>query len=591
MAKPVRVNVQDGNLGLQPGSNTQIVMAMGCCLGNNAGGGLPVNVYNIGDPVTATNLLKGGELAELVGYILKAAPGSLVQVMPLNPTTRGGVGAVTTVGTGTGAVAVTIAPHAAITATCTLGGALGTAVFTFAITDPVTGVVTTSAPVTSAAGWSSTGVLIPGTYALVVFTAGTYVAGGTPDIYTISALGVIAHPQGTGPAVPTFTASPVDSYPNVVVNITLAGAVGVAQFTVSLDGITFSSVITTSASYAIPNTGIVLAFSGVFVLGNSYSFKTAGPTFTNTDLANNNNALTTTLINSFFASQIGIVGSVASAAAWATQAAACETAASGFNALNVYPRYMIGGPTLGTVLPNAGSITIDVADTDSVVQAARAGMAAVHVVPAAADGFLTSPVTGLSFRRNDVWAAIGRAAKVIPSQDMGAFADGGVTGFTSLVRDDFANALSFFNSGITSLQTYGSGSPIFLNRGFTGTVATSDYYPYTNARVIDLACVIAVGAAKQYILAKIPTQTRNGIVGTIREDYAQKIESKVNAALNAGLNIGAGISVANAVAAACQVTRTNNIFSTGQLILTIAVQPFGYAVEVIVTIGMTLQAS
>jgi hypothetical protein len=80
------------------------------------------------------------------------------------------------------------------------------------------------------------------------------------------------------------------------------------------------------------------------------------------------------------------------------------------------------------------------------------------------------------------------------------------------------------------------------------------------------------------------------VPGTIREDQAQKIESRINSALNAGLGIG-NPQTANAVAASCQVTRTNNIYSTGQLILTISVQPFGYAVSVVVNIGMTLQAS
>lgn len=587
MARAVSVTVQDGNLGLQPGSNQNVILLMGCCLGNNAGGGVPATLYNFGDPVTAAASLKGGELLELVGYVLKAAPGSIVQAMPLNPTTRGGVGSVTKVGTGGLTITPTIAPHGAITITCTTLGALGTAAFTFGVTDPITGVTTTSAPVTSAAGWSSTGYLVPGTYTTVVFVAGSYTA---TDVYTISTLGVVAHPAGSGPAVPSFTASPVDYY-TPIITITTAGAVGTSQFTYALDGVTASSTITSAASYAIPGTGLVLGFSGTAVAGDTYSFKTAGPTFSNTDLSTNNTALQSTYINSAFWSQAGIVGAVANASAWATQVAACETAALAFNALNLFPRYHVGGPTVGTVLPNAGSVTVDSADTDSVVIAARAGMSAPHVDAAAGDGIMTSPMTGLSFRRNAVWAAIGRAAKNIASQDIGAFADGGVASFTTCSRDDFANSLTFFLAGITSLQTYGAGSPVFINRGFTATVSTSDYYPLTNARVIDQGCGIAVVNARAYILAKIPTQTRNGQVGTIREDAAQKIESKINAALNSGLNIGAGPSVANAVAASCQVTRTNNIYSSGQLQLTIAIQPFGYAVAVVVTIGMTLQAS
>ena len=592
MPQAVKLNVQDGNLGLQPGSNQQTVLCMGVCLGNNAGGGVPATLYNFGDPVTATNSLVGGELLELVQYVLKTAPGSLVQAMPLNPTTRGGVGAVTHTGPGAMTMTAALAPHGTITISCvTTGGSLGTAVFTFGVTNPITGVTVTSAPITSAASWSSTGFLIPGTYCTWVATAGTYV---TTDVYSISTLGVITHPAGTGPAIGTQTSSPVDSYPTVLVTVTLGGALGTSQFTYSLDnGFATSAIITTTGggTYAIPNTGVYLTFSGSATAGDTYTFQCAGPTFVSGDFTTANTALQSTYLNSFFASMIGVVGSVASAAAWGTQVAAGETQALAFNALNLYPRYFMGGPTVGTVLPNAGSITVDAADTDSTVITQRAGMAAPHVCPCAGDGFLVSPFTGLRFRRNAVWAAIARSARVVASQSIAAYADGGQTGWAALVRDDFANGLTFQLAGITSLQTFGSGSAIFINGGFMATVSTSDYYTLTNARVIDQGSVFAVSAAKQYIQAKIPTQTRNGIAGTIREDYAQRIESAVNTSVSSGLNIGTGIATANAVAAVCTVSRTNNIFSSGQLIINEAIQPFGYPSLVVVNIGLTLQAS
>lgn len=590
MALPVQLNVLDGNLGLQPGSNQNTVLLMGCCLGNNAGGGVPNTLYNFGDPVTAINSLKGGELLELVTYVLKAAPGSIVQAMPLNPTTRGGIGTFTKVGTGALTITPSLAPHGAVTITCTTAGALGTAVFTFGVTDPFTGVTTTSAPILSAAGWSASGVLIPGTYVTWTPTAGSYT---NTDVYQISTLGgAITHPAGAGPAVGTFTASPVDSYYKLQVTITLGGAVGTSQFTYSLDGgNSNSATITSAASYAIPGTGIVLGFSGTAVAGDVYTISgVAAPTFANTDLTAAGTALTSTYINSFFSSLIAITGSVASAAAWATQVSSAETFIGGFTALNIFPRAMVGGPTVGTVLPNAGSVTIDSADTDSVVISARAGMNAPHVVPCAGDGLMTGAYTGLVFRRNALWATIGRAAAVPASQDVGEVALGGVTGFTSCVRDDFPNGLSFFKAGITSLQTYGAGTPVFINRGFCAVVSTSDYYPLTNARVVDQGSGIAVVNARPYTLARIPTQTRNGIAGTIREDYAQKIEDKITNAERAGLPV-APLPQGNAVDVDCTVTRTNNIYSSGQLILTVAIQPFSYPTQIIVNIGMTLKAS
>lgn len=584
MAGPgVTVNQQDGNLGLQPGSNANIMLIMGCSLSGVVG-----TIYSFGEPVSATNTLLGGEGLEAVQYVLKSAPGATAMFMPINPSTRGGVGAVTKVGAGAMTVTPSLAPHGTVTITCVTGGTLGTAAFTFGVTNPITGATTTSAPITSAAGWSGAGVLIPGTFVTWVATAGTYISAVTPDIYSISTLGVITHPQGAGPAVGTFTASPVDFY-RVLVTVQLGGAVGTSQITYSLDnGGSTSSTLVSSATYAIPNTGIVLALSGVANQFDTYSFSVAPPTFQNTDLTTGGlTPIQTTLIAQQTESLIWVVGSVASAAAWATQVALLESAAVTLAGSNIYLRFIAGGPTVGTVLQNAGSITVDSADTDATVITARAGMSAPHVCVCAGDGFMTSSYSGLSFRRNTSWATAARAVGNAASQDIGAREDGGVALFTSLVRDDFATGSNFFNAGITCMQTQGPG-PIFINQGFMGTVSTSDYYTLTNARVIDRASTIGANALKPYVLKKLPTMTRNGQVGTIREDAAQKIDKKVSTALRDGLVTG---SPQDAVAAVATTTRTNNIYSTRQLIVQGAVQPFGYPTQVIFNIGMSLQAA
>ena len=201
---------------------------------------------------------------------------------------------------------------------------------------------------------------------------------------------------------------------------------------------------------------------------------------------------------------------------------------------------------------------------------------------------MTSPATGLQFRRNAVWAAIGRAVAVAASQDIGAYADGGVASFTSCARDDFANASTSTPPALRRCAPTAPAPPCSSIVGLNGTISTSDYYTLTNARVIDIASVITVANAKPYILDKLPTQTRAGVAGTIREDAAKKIESKVTGGLEAAM---VRSSPQNAVAVACVVTRSNNLYASSQLILTVAVQPYAYSPFVVANIGMTLQAS
>jgi hypothetical protein len=580
MALPgITENVLDGNLGLQPGSNSQVTLWMGCCTA-----GVPNTLATYGDIATMTTALGAGELLEASGYGIRAGTPP-VMVMPMNPGTRGGVGAVTHTGPGALAITLTIAPHVSITITCTTGGTIGTAAFAFAL-----GSGAASAPVVSQASWTSTGFLVPGTYCTVVFTAGSYISGGSADIYTISTLGAIAHPQGAGPAVPTFTASPVDAY-SPKITITTGGAVSTSQFTYALDGLINanaqqSAVVTSAASYALPGTGIVLAFSGSATAGDTYTFQSVGPQPGSSDLTAALTALQTTLLNQATYSQVILLQTQANAAGWASTVATLETARLALFALGVYVDFYVGGPTLGTVLPNAGSITVDVADTDSVVIAARAGMSG-RPVPCAGDWLMNSPVSGIQFRRNAVMAAGARGSKVSPSQDVGAFADGGIASAVSLFRDENATQ-GFYTAGITCLRTYGAGSPIFLTRGLTAQPSNSDYYPLANSRVMNKACGIARLNAQIYINAKIPTTTRNGQPGVITESKAQEIENKISAALRAGL---VDSSPQDAVGAACIVTRTNNVFSTGTLILTVAVQPYAYAPYIVINLGLTVSSN
>ncbi len=257
------------------GSNAQTAILIGPTL---AGTDNTLTFY--GDQSTLRTALVGGKACELAAHVLQVA-GGIVGVMPVTKSIRGGVSAASKIGTGASTLALSLAPQSSITVTCSTAGALGTAAFTFTL-----GSGTPSAPVTSAAGWSSTGYLVPGTSTTIVFTAGSYIAGaGTADIYTISTAGVIAHPQGAGPAVPTFASSPVDDYAPHIIVVT-AGALGTMQFTYSLDGTAANTsaavTIPGSGVYAIPGTGIVLTFAGTSVLADAWTFSSAAASFTRT---------------------------------------------------------------------------------------------------------------------------------------------------------------------------------------------------------------------------------------------------------------------------------------------------------------------
>ncbi len=578
----VVVNVLDGNLGVQPGSNERVVLIMGPCTLGTA------NVLGTaGDSTTISSGYGYGQLVEAASYVLEVGGGP-VMLMPMAFSNGGGKSAVTHVGTGAMTCTVSIAPHVSITITCTTSGTIGTAAFTFQL-----GAGAVSAPVVSAAGWTSTGYLVPGTYCTVVFTAGSYVTSS--DIYTISTAGVIAHSAGTGPAVPTISASPIDNY-NALITVTKAGALATSQFTYSLDngasllngaGVTSSSITTAgSGVYVIPNTGIVLTFSGTAVLADTYQFTTCGPSANNTDLANALTALETTYLSQAIYSLALVLGMPASASAFGTEAATLETAAGVLFTAGAYMRFIAEVPTVGSITASASAVVVDSADTDSTLVAAMASISAPHVVGGAGDCLLVSQLTGLSLRRSAAWVAAARAGDVEASEDIGATELGGVTGVTGLYRDE-ASTPALDAVGYTTLRKWNGLPGFYFTGGHTCTVTTSDYFALTNARVIDRGCGISRLNALPLVLSKIPTTTRGASVGVITNKKAQQIEGKLNAALNAGM---VATSPADAVAASTTVNRTHNILADGNLIIAIAIQPFAYVRTITLNIGLAVSA-
>lgn len=85
----------------------------------------------------------------------------------------------------------------------------------------------------------------------------------------------VANP--VAPVVAT-TGTPLDAY-DVHVKITKAGAVGTANFRVSLDGgDSYSDEILTVATYPVPDTGLSLTFAvGAYVLNDVYKFSAIAP--------------------------------------------------------------------------------------------------------------------------------------------------------------------------------------------------------------------------------------------------------------------------------------------------------------------------
>lgn len=264
----------------------------------------------IGDKAGIPTLLDTGRLAEVAAFCARS--GTPQYVMPVNPSTAGAVSTVTQAGSGSGTVAVTVAPHRPITVLCVGGGTVGVATVKFSLDGGVTyGPLTTTAST----------LRVPGTFCTLAFAAATYVATKTN---TIGIDGTVTPGSGWVGTVTISSASPIDDY-EAVVSVAKAGALGVAVVQVSLDNgnSTLPTMLVPSGGViAIAGTGLVLTLANTFVLGDTYSFLTIGPGFSTSDLQNALTALKA--IRTLQVSLVHVASMPASAAAAFSQASTLD---------------------------------------------------------------------------------------------------------------------------------------------------------------------------------------------------------------------------------------------------------------------------
>lgn len=552
----VSLTIRDGALGLAQPNGNNICLKIG-----PSPKGVVNSIVSASDPTTLTAALgKGGPLAEAAALSLLYG-GAPVYCVPVNPSTYGTVGSVTSVKTGSGTLAVTAKPSFGILGKITLGGALGTARIAFSFD----GGTTYGPDMLTAAT-----IMVPGasfvTIAMSGATGGSWVIG---DLWTIGTGSTAPALTGTGTGTLTLSsASPVDNY-SVVVNITGAGNLGVGTFQYSLDGgQSFSGtlLLPSGGYYTIPDAGVLLQFGGTaFVVGDQYTFSATAPVFTGTDVTN---AITAALADSRTWFLCHIVGAAATVSAAATLLATLDGLLSTAQAAYRFA---------------AGAIEVP-ADSDANILSAFASASSKTVMACASSALTVSPITGRIHARSSAWHITARAAQVVPSEDLGWVGRGAlknipsasiVTGVTPLTRDEQAtpglDAARFATlRTIIGVQGYYIANPNLM------APVGSDFKLLQYRRVMDIACT----TARQALLPYLNDSVRTKADGTIDERDAKNIEAATDSALRNALTRP---GYASDVSAA--VSRSEVMTSTNTLRETVRVQTLAYNKIIAVDIG------
>lgn len=554
MLPDVRITIQDGALGQVPASGANLQVKLGIC-----SAGIVGLLYAFGDILSAQATLGQGPLLEAVALALGTpGSGSPVYAMPLTPSTAGTASAVTKVSpTGAaGTVAVTVGPRATLRLKIILGGINGVMTFQYAV-----GTGSYSATQTTVAG--AFPFLVPGTLTTATFAAGqTWVAN---DVYTLNTDGTVVL-TGSGPAASNVTqvSSPLDVY-SALITITTAGALGVAQFTYSVDGGVNNSgqiLVPSGGVYVIPNTGLILTFASTFGLADTFTFTTTTATFST---GNVTTGLTSLLARAETWGWVHIVGTPSSAANAASLAAVVDAQ---MTVAQVAYRFAFGTTECPT------------AEGASVCNAAFASFASARTMVCAGTALTGSPLTGYQLHRSSAWAVTARLGSVAVSEEPSFVGRGKlayVIGLTAGIDWD-ENATPGLDAGrFCTLRSIPGLIGVYCTRGMMMAQPGSDFDRVSRRRVMDVACATTRAALLPYLNGTVRVETDTGYID---ERDARAIEAVATQKL-----VDAIVAPGNASGCSVVLSRTANILSTRNEPVTVRVIPLAILETIDVNIG------
>jgi hypothetical protein len=547
----VQINIVDPGLGIVPASAGKTQVKLGVCQK-----GVPNVLLSAGSVSAARDAIGSGPMLDAVAQVLAVAGGTVL-MMPVLPSSYGTVtSSFALSGVGTGTVSGSKGPEQIVKVKIILGGALATATFQVAVGSGAYGATVTTAadPYTYQ---------VPGQmFTKLAFAVGTYVAN---DVYTLNLDGTVTRVgSGTATLLDGSTHSPVDAY-EVWVEITTAGALGAGAFRYSLDGgnnWTGSIGIPAGGKYIIPDTGVVLTFSGSFSLDDVYKGTATGAAFVNGDLTTALVALHANASEWGFLHVIGTPSSAANAVTLGGVVGAQTTA------MEAAFRYVWG------------LIECPASEGDSAIKTAFASYVDARIGVAVGDEDLISPLSGRRTKRNKAWSYAARLSAIKLSSHPGQVAatdnGGALKNVLALYRDESATP-GLDEARFVTARTLIGQPGYFVTRGKMMASTSSDFQNVMNRRVMDRACTVARSAFLLYVNSSVAIDDTTGFID---ERSAVDIEAVVQAKLEAAL-----IDEGEASSVRVVVARTDNLLSTSILNTEVEVIPKGYTETIKVGIG------
>lgn len=424
--------------------------------------------------------------------------------------------------------------------------------------------------------------------ALVCLAGGTVLAMKTTSNVAGSSTAITFTGSGTS-VITVSVATAFDDYlvKFLVVNGGTRGTTGIT-FQISLDGgKNYGPVIAlgTAVTYAIPNTGLTLAFAaGTLVAGDYATFSTVAPAW--------NAAGVQTCLTALQASPYATVG-------WGSMFLPGVCSGANASTLDGYMSTLQTGYIFSRLMVSARDATIPVAwggagETEATWLAAVAlDYSAVSAKRICASGghynmpsaFPNAAGGAPRYRRSLAWALACRQVQIPPQRHAGRVSDGSLSNVvvdpTSDPIDGFIYHDERINPGLqvarfTSARTRIGLPGFYIVNPNTMAPAGSVFSLLPLGNVMDIACSIIHQVGQQIINSDVRVNPN----GTIYENEARSIENTLLGAINVNMTAVSMISSATVA-----VDRSVNVLATSTVKVTVSIVARGYVLEEDVTVG------
>ena len=367
---------------------------------------------------------------------------------------------------------------------------------------------------------------------------------------------------------------PYDAY-EVIVEITVTGALGTGQFRYSLDdGRTYSPslVIPAGGTYLIPNTNVTMTFvvgAGpvFFEDGDTHEFDCTAPYYSTANVATAVAALLASL-NEF--AYLVLVGEPASTSDGAAMFAALATHLASFR--SAY-RYIRG------IVMDAGTDTTTNAISDFAASASQG----IVVCYGDADIASSKPFVGWGSPKRSLVSLVGpKIGQMALSEDGARLNSGPLTGVLSVSHNEFINE-EVDQHKFTTARTFAGRTGFWLTNINMKSAVGSDYEFWQHSAMMAVAETVVHTKQQEFLSIGVAT---NGD-GTIQEGDAVRLEAIVLEVLRATFLEPVDVEGNSGHVAAVdyKIDRANNLLSTKTLLATVAIQPKAYVKQVATTIG------